>query len=156
MSSIPSWKKVLREHVSVHGGRMTPRRMQIAEVFFSMHGHPGIEALLAEVRTRFPGIGEATVYRTMKLLCEAGLAEAREFGEGYARFEATFTPGGPSDHHDHLICLKCGAIVEFGDPEIELLQDRAATNHGFEIRSHRLEIFGVCPTCRKAASPSRA
>jgi len=148
MQTKPTWKTILMEHVRVHGGRMTPRRMQIAEVFFSMHGHPGIEALTDEVRRRFPGIGEATVYRTMNLLCEAGLAEERQFGEGYSRFEPALEPDGRSGHHDHLICLSCGAIVEFGDPEIERLQDRAAAQHGFEISSHRLEIYGKCAACR--------
>jgi len=148
MSIGPAWKTILREHVRVHGGRMTQRRMQIAEVFFSLRGHPGIEALSAEVSNRYPGTGDATVYRTMKLLCEAGLAEERQFGEGFSRFEPTIAPGGRTGHHDHLICLECGSIIEFGDPEIEALQDRAADRHGFEIRSHRLEIYGVCSRCR--------
>jgi len=126
---------------------MTERRMQIAEVFFSMRGHPGIEVLAAEVRHRYPGTGDATVYRTMRLLCEAGLAEERQFGEGYSRFEPAIATGGRTGHHDHLICLECGSIIEFGDPEIEALQDRAAARHGFEIRSHRLEIYGVCSRC---------
>ncbi len=141
------WRDILERHVRAGGGRMTLPRLQIADVFFSMRGHPGIESILAEVRRRYPGIGEATVYRTMNLLCEAGLAEERHFGEGYSRFEPATGNAVRSGHHDHLICLSCGAIIEFGDPEIEALQDRAAALHGFEIRSHRLEIFGICPRC---------
>ena len=145
-----TWKTILLDHVRLHGGRMTQRRMQIAEVFFSMRDHPGIEELTDEVRRRHPGIGDATVYRTMRLLREASLAEERQFGGDYSRFEPTITRGRRTDHHDHLICLECGSIIEFGDPEIEALQERAAARHGFEIRSHRLEIFGLCSKCRDA------
>lgn len=145
------WKDVLTEHIRSNGGRVTPARLQIAEVFFSMDGHPRIEILSAEVKRRFPGIGDATVYRTMKLLCEAKLAEAHHFGEGFSRFEAaTFEADeGLTGHHDHLICVACGKIIEFEDPGIERLQDRAATRHGFKIASHRLEIFGTCEACRE-------
>lgn len=115
-----------------------------------MEGHPGIEMLSAEVRRRHPGIGEATIYRTMRLLCSAGLAEERQFGEGFSRFEPVGAAKG-TGHHDHLICLQCGSIIEFGDPEIESLQDRAAERHGFSITSHKLEIYGICRECRKAA-----
>jgi Fur family ferric uptake transcriptional regulator len=142
-----SWKDCLTEYIRGQGGRVTPTRLQIAEVFFSMDGHPGIEDIAEEVRRRHPGTGGASIYRTMRLLCDAGLAEECQFGDGFSRFEAKGAPGG-TGHHDHLICLDCGEIVEFGDPEIERLQDRAAELHGFEIRSHRLEIFGICGKCR--------
>lgn len=147
MTARQFWKRRLTEYIRERGGRVTPARLQIAEVFFSMGSHPGIEALSAEVKRRFPGIGEATVYRTMRLLCDAGLAGERQFGEGFSRFEPICGSAGDS-HHDHLICVHCGAIVEFEDPGIERLQDRVAESHGFEITSHRLEIFGICGNCR--------
>ena len=152
MGRKPLWKKRLTEYIHKTGGRVTPARMNIAEVFFSMDGHPGIETLSAEVKRRHPGTGEATIYRTMRLLCQADLAEERQFGEGFSRFERVPSTGG-SDHHDHLICMQCGAIVEFEDPEIELLQNRTAERHGFSIKTHKLEIYGICPECLKANNP---
>lgn len=137
------WRARLERFVREQGGRMTPQRRQVAEVFFSMGGHPGIEDLVAEVRKRYPGIGAATVYRTMKLLCDSGLVEMREFGERFARYEALL----PEEHHDHLICTGCGRIIEFGEEAIEALQERVTQRYGFEMHHHRLDIWGLCRDC---------
>ncbi len=141
--SSPGWQRRLVRFVHEHGGRMTPQRRQVAEVFFAMGGHPGVEDLVAEVRKRHPRIGPATVYRTMKLLCDSGLVEAREFGERFARYEARV----PEDHHDHLICTGCGRIIEFGEEAIEALQERVTHRYGFEMHHHRLDIWGLCRDC---------
>jgi Fur family ferric uptake transcriptional regulator len=123
---------------------MTSTRMRVAEVFFGMEGHPGVEALAVEVQRRHPGIGQATVYRTMKLLCDSGLVVPLEFGEGFARYEAL----APEEHHDHLVCEMCGGVVEFIVEEIEALQNAVTERHGFMPTHHRLEIYGLCRKCR--------
>jgi Fur family ferric uptake transcriptional regulator len=88
----------------------------------------------------------ATVYRTMKLLAEAGLAHARNFGDGQTRYEAAVG----KHHHDHLICTQCGTIVEFEDDRIESLQDAVARKHGFKVTSHKMELYGICKSCQRA------
>lgn len=137
------WRGRLERFVREHGGRMTSQRARVAEVFFSMGGHPGVEDLVAEVRERHPGIGPATVYRTMRLLCDSGLVGMREFGEGFARYEALV----PEGHHEHLICTGCGRIIEFDEEAIEALQERVTRRYGFEMHHHRLDIWGLCQDC---------
>jgi Fur family ferric uptake transcriptional regulator len=138
------WKVRLQEYIREQGGRVTGQRLKVAEVFFAMTGHPGVEELASEVHRRFKGIGYATVYRTMKLLVESGLVAAREFhGEGFARYEVET----PHEHHDHLICTGCGSIVEFEDDAIEELQERVCARHGYRMQRHRLELYGLCPAC---------
>jgi Fur family ferric uptake transcriptional regulator len=92
-------------------------------------------------------IGQATVYRTMKLLTKCGLAEPRHFGDGHTRYE----PIAPDDeeHHDHLICTRCNRIVEFLDSRIEKLQEEVALAHGFSVTDHKMELYGLCPQCQK-------
>lgn len=137
------WRRQLERYVRESGGRMTRQRLQVAEVFFTMEGHPGVEDLAAEVRKRHPSIGAATVYRTIRLLCDSGLVGMREFGERFARYEAIV----PEGHHDHLICTGCGRIIEFGEEAIEALQERVTHRYGFEMHLHRLDIWGLCRDC---------
>jgi Fur family transcriptional regulator, ferric uptake regulator len=101
------------------------------------------------VRREDPRVSLATVYRTMKLLAECGLAVPREFGDGQTRYEP-----GRRGHHDHLICTGCGTIVEFENERIEELQMRVARRHGFVIDSHKLEMYGRCPACRRERGAS--
>jgi Fur family ferric uptake transcriptional regulator len=89
----------------------------------------------------------ATVYRTMKLLADCGLAIPRQFGGGQTRYE----PAAGRAHHDHLICTACGEIVEFANERIESLQALIARRHGFEVESHKLELYGRCARCRRAS-----
>ena len=103
-----------------------------------------IEELLAKVRERDPRVGYATVYRTLKLLAECGVANERRFGDGLTRYELA----DDATHHDHLICLDCGDIVEFEEPRVEELQDKVARRHGFVLRSHKHELYGICPRCQ--------
>lgn len=141
----PEWRKRLTAYIQAHGGLVTRPRMAVAEVFFRMQGHPGIEDLIAKVRRRHPGIGEATVYRTMRLLVEAGLAVPRDFGEGFSRYEACVEDG----HHNHLVCTVCGRIIEFTDPAVDAIHQAVTERHGFLGRQHRLEVYGLCRECRE-------
>jgi Fur family ferric uptake transcriptional regulator len=136
----------LAEVISQRGLKHSRQRTIIVEAFFEMGGHVPVDALVARVRQQDPRVSVATVYRTMKLLVECGLATARHFGEGGTRYE----PAIRRHHHDHLICTRCGAIVEFESERIEELQDRLARRHGFEVEHHRLEIYGRCAACRAA------
>jgi len=126
--------------------RSTSQRRIIVDTFFGGHAHMTIEDLLSEVREVDRGIGYATVYRTLKLLAECGVASEHRFGDGLSRYELA---DGDDDHHDHLICTSCGTITEFEEPKIEKLQDAAAARHGFRVTSHKHELYGVCATCQK-------
>lgn len=124
--------------------RLTGQRRLIVDAFLKHKGHVGAEDLYHAVRKIAPGIGYTTVYRTLKLLAEAGLASSKNFGNGYARFESTRR----QEHHDHLICTACGKIVEFVNEQIELLQRSVAERHGFRVTEHTLDIYGVCRDCQ--------
>lgn len=124
--------------------KSTKQRDLIAQQFFASEGHISIEDLLSLSRKENPKIGYATVYRTLKLLTECGLAALRRFGDGQAMYETA----GDTEHHDHLICLECGHVLEFQNPEIELEQERVARSFGFSLVRHRLELYGLCPKAR--------
>jgi Fur family ferric uptake transcriptional regulator len=135
------------------GLRSTDQRRLIVETFFGMTSHVSIEELLAEVRRADPKVGYATVYRTLKLLAECDVAHERHFGDGLTRYELA---DGDHDHHDHLICVSCQLIIEFEEPRIEALQEAVAKTHGFVLRSHKHEMYGVCPDCQKNGKPERS
>jgi len=136
---------VLARHIERLGLKHSRQREVVADVFFAAEGHVAVEVLVQEVRRVEPRVSVATVYRTMKLLAECGLAVPRQFGGAQTRYERS--AGRP--HHDHLICTGCGAIVEFSSGRIEALQARVATRHGFEVESHTLELYGRCASCRQ-------
>lgn len=128
-----------QNYVHDHRLNTTAQREAIVEQFLRTREHVSIDELLAKVRKRHPKVGYATVYRTLKLLVDSGLAIERQFGDGQARYEVV------GDHHDHLICVKCGLILEFEDDEIERLQERiAARLGGFVVLRHRHELYGLC------------
>jgi Fur family ferric uptake transcriptional regulator len=138
----------LGEYIAEKGLKHSRQRDRIVETFYAMGGHVSVEELVARVRRIDPRISVATVYRTMKLLAESGLAIARQFGgTGQTRYEAA--SGKP--HHDHLICTVCGDIVEFANERIESLQESVARRHGFEVETHRLELYGRCARCRRVS-----
>ncbi|MEM1389332.1 MAG: Fur family transcriptional regulator [Pseudomonadota bacterium] len=120
------------------GLRMTDQRRTIARVLQGSPDHPDVEALYARAAAADPHISLATVYRTVKLFEEAGIIEKLEFGDGRARYE-----DADRDHHDHLIDINSGAVIEFYDPDIEALQEKIAEKYGYELRGHRLELYGV-------------
>ena len=134
----------LNEYMMRHGLRSTEQRRLVTEMFFTSEGHLSIEDLLEQVREAEPKIGYATVYRTLKLLKECGLAWERHFGDGVSRYEVAWE----DEHHDHLICLDCEKIVEFEDPKIEALQEKVASRYGFKLVRHKLELYGICDECQ--------
>ncbi|TMV06504.1 transcriptional repressor [Ruegeria sediminis] len=126
------------ERCEAKGLRMTEQRRVIARVLERSADHPDVEELYARASALDAGISIATVYRTVKLFEEAGILERLEFGDGRARYE-----DAERDHHDHLIDLTSGEVIEFVDPEIEALQERIAAKLGYELRGHKLELYGV-------------
>lgn len=126
--------------MSKKGLRSTEQRKLIVSTFFETEAHATIEELLARVRQADPRVGYATVYRTMKMLSEGGMANELHFGDGATRYEVA----DDDAHHDHLICEECGLIVEFEEPLIEELQQRIAAANGFEITHHKHELYGHC------------
>src|SRR5512138_1660262 len=121
----------------------TAQREAIVEQFLRTREHVSIDELLGKVRKRQPKVGYATVYRTLKLLVDSGLAIERQFGDGQARYEVA------GAHHDHLICARCGVILEFEDDEIERLQEKIAQRlGGFTVIRHRHELYALCPKAR--------
>jgi len=140
----------LNEYMNKHGLRSTEQRRVVTEMFFASEEHLSIEDLLERVRVEEPRIGYATVYRTLKLLKECGLAFERHFGDGVSRYEVAWE----DEHHDHLICIECEKIIEFENDAIEDLQHKVADRHGFRLVRHKLELYGVCGDCRAKASAS--
>lgn len=138
-----------RRWIKDEGLKATAQREDIAQVFFSITRHISVEELYGEVRQVNPRVGYATVYRTLKLLKECGLAEERHFADGQARFENVEA----EHHHDHLICERCGQIVEFVQPRIERLQEEVARRHGYLATTHKMEIYGICKECREGTAP---
>ena len=134
-------RDVLREYVAKNGLKFTKQRELIVDVFFASEGHLRVEELLEKVREQDPQVSLATVYRTMKLLTDCGLAHPHRFGERQTVYEPTESD---EEHHDHIICTDCGKIVEFVDDRIEELQERAASHNGFELTDHRMELYGRC------------
>ena len=121
-----------------HGLRMTEQRRIIAGVLDSSRDHPDVEELYARASARDPRISLATVYRTVKLFEESGILEKVDFGDGRARYE-----DAERAHHDHLIDMTTGKVIEFVDPELELLQKQIAERLGFRLVDHRMELYGV-------------
>jgi Fur family ferric uptake transcriptional regulator len=140
-----------RQWIKEQGLKATSQREDIAQVFFAADRHISVEELYSEVRRVNPRVGYATVYRTLKLLKECGLAAERHFADGQARFEKA----EEERHHDHLICERCGRIVEFNQPQIEQLQERVAQRFGFVATSHKMEIYGICQECREGKDTRR-
>ena len=150
-TDLKEWEARLTEYLSDNGLRLTRQRKLIAEAFFETEGHPNIDELYARVRKRAPHVGQATVYRTLKLLVESGLANSSRFGGGATRYEAS----DEDDHHDHLVCTQCGRIIEFRNDTIEHLQEQVASEHDFLMEDHKMEIYGVCASCRRPAKRGR-
>ncbi|MBO6604428.1 MULTISPECIES: Fur family transcriptional regulator [Paracoccaceae] len=128
----------IEDRCEAKGLRMTDQRRVIAQVLESSADHPDVEELYARASGRDPRISIATVYRTVKLFEESGIIERLEFGDGRARYE-----DAERDHHDHLIDMNSGEVIEFVDPEIEALQEKIAEKLGYRLKGHKLELYGV-------------
>ena len=129
-----SW---IEKKCTERGLRMTDQRKVIAKVLSEVNDHPDAEDLYSRASTIDPKISLATVYRTVRLFSEAGIIETHDFRDGRARYETT-----DDDHHDHLIDVTTGDVIEFVDDEIEQLQHKIAEKLGYELVDHRLELYG--------------
>src|SRR5215210_7354994 len=141
-------KQVFLDHIKKAGLRRTGQRDLILETFLSTEEHLTSEDLYSIVHQKDEAIGLTTVYRTLKLLTEAGLAREIRFGDNRTYYEHHYN----HEHHDHMICTECGTVIEFFSPEIEALQDQMADNFGFKPTHHSLRLWGVCAECQMAKS----
>ena len=139
-------QEVFLRHIQKKGLKRTAQRDLILDVFLRTEAHLSNEDLYRLVQQEDPGVGQTTVYRTLKLLAEAGLAREVRFGDGRTHYEHQYK----HQHHDHMICSECGKIIEFFSAELEAIQDAMAAKHRFEITQHLLRIIGVCAECRRA------
>lgn len=137
---------LLKSYVSKHGLKLTKQRQRIADVFLACEEHITVEQLLDRVRQVDKRVSLATVYRTIKLLTDCGLAQPHRFDN----WQIVYEPArGKEHHHDHMICMDCNRIIEFVDDQVEELQLEIAKRYGFTLESHRLELYGHChqPGC---------
>ncbi len=137
-------QEVLENYITQHNLKITKQRRAVLEAFLGIEDHISAEDLYKIVSAKEPKIGLATVYRTLSLLTESGLAAELDFGEGQKRYEHKYL----HSHHDHMICTQCGKILEFQNPMIEKLQEDVAREHRFEMTSHKLDLFGLCSDCK--------
>ena len=138
-------KEILVEHLQKAGLRRTSQRDLILETFLRTEDHLTSEDLYQLVKRSDPTVGHTTVYRTLKLLTDAGLAREVRFGDNKTYYEHHFN----HEHHDHMICTNCGRVIEFYSAEIEALQDQMADNFGFQPTHHSLRLWGICRDCQK-------
>jgi Fur family ferric uptake transcriptional regulator len=127
------------------GLKMTRERRLILREIFSSDDHFEAEDLLMRFRSRREKVSRATIYRTFDLLHSAGLIKKSDFGENHYHYERSFG----HEHHDHMICRRCGKVIEFNYPELEELKEKVCEESEFEMTSHSLQIFGYCKACRK-------
>ncbi|WP_320170495.1 transcriptional repressor [Maridesulfovibrio sp.] len=137
-------EKIFIDYLSRKGLTVTPQRKVIAETFLETEGHFSAEKLYGIVCVKYPEIGQATVYRTLKLLVDSGLADSLDLGEEATLYEHAYG----HRHHDHLICVNCGCKVEFYDDEIERRQEKLAKANGYTLTRHRMSLYGLCENCR--------
>jgi Fur family ferric uptake transcriptional regulator len=137
-------KVIFQDYIQKYGLRRTGQRDLILEIFLQTEEHLSSEDLYWLVQKQDPAVGQTTVYRTLKLLTEAGLAREVRFGDGKTYYEHHYN----HEHHDHMICTECGKVIEFFSPEIEALQDAMAEKFNFKPTHHSLRILGVCAECR--------
>ncbi len=137
-------KGIFLSYVKEKGLRSTKQREEILDTFLSAGGHMTIDDLYAIVKKKYPSIGYATVHRNIKLMCESGLADEIKIGNKKTRYEQKYG----HEHHDHLICLKCGRFIEVNDEKIEKLQVKLAEANDFTPKRHKLEIYGLCKRCK--------
>jgi len=137
MSKSPKEISALKDHLAKHQLKLTRHREQILDMFLK-NEHITAEQMYRQLARKDPHIGLATIYRTLNLFCEAGLAQARHFGT-----QTQYDNVSHKGHHDHLICTSCGKIVEFSNEDIERLQEEVAHRNGFTIQTHKLELYGL-------------
>jgi Fur family ferric uptake transcriptional regulator len=137
-----------RRYLREHSLPVTAQREQVAAVVLEAGGHLSVEDIEQRLRLRGLRIGKATVYRTLDILARSGMISQRDFGEGFRRYERV--PGHP--HHEHLICLRCGKVVEFTNDRLEKMKAVVAAEYGFTHHHHRLDIYGLCRECQQSGA----
>src|SRR4051812_44190937 len=140
--------QMVRDEARRRGVRWTNQRQTIVDTFIGCDEHITVEELHRRVRDIDRTVSAATVYRTVNMLVELGVADKRHFGRSSASFESSLN----KEHHDHLVCVACGAITEFHHDRIEILQDEVARAHGFQLSHHRMELYGLCAACQQAGA----
>jgi len=138
-----SAKNIFRQYLRNNGMLHSEQRERILDIFLKTKKHLTINNLYDLVRKKNPKIGLATVYRSMKVICDAGLAIEIDFGDGAKRFEHKY------HHHHHLVCLQCGRIIEITSSELEQIQRQLAKKHNFTIARDTMKIFGICKRCKR-------
>ena len=138
-------KQIFLEHIQKTGLRKTAQRDLILEIFLITEEHLSSEDLYWLVQKQDPTVGHTTVYRTLKLLTDAGLAREVRLGDGRTYYEHHYN----HEHHDHMICTECGKVIEFFSPELEAMQDEMADKYNFKPTHHSLRILGICEDCQK-------
>ena len=136
--------EVLEDYIVQNKLKITKQRRAVLNAFTECENHVSAEELYNIVTASEPRVGLATVYRTLALLTQSGLASELDFGDGQKRYEHKYM----HSHHDHMICTECGKIIEFNHPLIEKFQEEVASRNGFTITSHKLDMFGLCSECR--------
>jgi len=144
-SQMKGAKTIFSEYLSRKNLRMTPQRMLILDTFLKTEKHLTSEDLYNLVKRKDKSIGQATVYRMLKLLTETDIAREVDFGDGSMRYEHQLNHA----HHDHLICEGCKKNIEVLDEEIEKSQEKIAKKHGFVLTGHKMYLYGICEECRK-------
>jgi Fur family ferric uptake transcriptional regulator len=139
-------KRVFDAHLEASGRKHTAQREEVVDLFLSEDRHFTPEELHDLLKQRGRRVGQSTVYRTLKLLKECGLAREVKLDDGVTRFEHAYG----HDHHDHLVCVCCGKLIEFSEPTMERLQDEIARAHHFTPKHHHMQIYGVCKECRES------
>jgi len=137
-------EQVFIEYLRDNGLSMTPQRKVIVETFLETEGHFSAEELCTLVKRKMQELGQATIYRSLKLLVDSGLADAIDPGDGMTLYEHSYGHA----HHDHLICVTCGKKVEMCDEAIEERQEQVAAEHGFTLTRHRMYLYGLCGDCQ--------
>ncbi|MEK6732511.1 MAG: transcriptional repressor [Candidatus Omnitrophota bacterium] len=138
-------EKIFEEYLRTKNLKHSEQRKEILYIFLNIDKHLTANELYRTVQRKYPTVGYATIYRTLKLLCECGLCRELKLEDGTTRYEHLYG----HQHHDHLICTKCGRFIEVVDPEIERLQEKLVKQHGFYPERHRMELYGVCKRCKK-------
>lgn len=147
----PLKKNLFKMRTSGKGLKATRQREEILKIFLKSSGHNNLGQIYARVAKVNPKIGYTTVYRTLKLFTRLGLAAQRKWADGETQYE----PTEGKSHHDHLICLECGKIIEFEDEALETLQNGIARRYRFKIFHHRMELYGLCADCRSKKGMSK-
>jgi Fur family ferric uptake transcriptional regulator len=137
--------QVLRDYLREQGLRRTPEREEVLREIFEVHGHFDVDGIYLRLRGRGSKVSKASIYRTLPLFMACGLIREVDFEDGHWHYEHIYGHA----HHSHLRCLGCGEILEFEEPALKLLEEQLARAYGYLIKGHRLQVLGLCTTCRQ-------